>query len=528
MKKLADHQADAVTIAARELLGKFIYPTGTGKTLIEARIIGDHIKNNKGSVFAVLASRIMLAQQLFSEIWFDLAESHENCLFFSLHSGSKTTLSEVARKTFKKTDGRNKELEHTDLDIEDQDDELDVRTVKNLLRERGIDTDLNFRSGTKKSELLAAVADAEGRGIPLVICSTYHSSHVLENLENIDVLICDEAHNTVSLEFSSVHSLPAVKRFYFTATEKSTVSATGRGMQNEALFGKRLGCMSAATAVDRKLIVRPRIHYVTTSVAVGQGAEAAADARAIEECFEEHSRMIRFGAKLLVAVRGSSAMKKLLVGTNYFERLRGVRPNLTVFSILACKDEVRINGVVKTREEFMKRLQALTDADQALILHYDILSEGIDVPGITGVMPLRLLGTSKFLQMLGRATRLHVRDRASKAMPGDKNWHEYFVKPYAWLVLPHYGATADEQLSASEHYVKNLRDYDFIPGQDEYFSEAGGEKTPVPVETLFVNGKKPAELAFDGSIVQRIEDRKMAECYAIVQTMDSADLVDML
>jgi superfamily II DNA or RNA helicase len=514
MKTLSQHQLEAVSAAARESLGKFIYPTGTGKTLIEARIIGDHITRGQGKIFAVLASRIMLAQQLFSEIWHDLADRSENCLFFSLHSGAKTSLFDVARKSYKKADRKKgSDLDHVEIDVDelDQDDELDAVEVKIMLRSIGINTDLNFRSGTKKSELMAAKADAEARGIPLVICSTYHSSHMLNNLENIDILICDEAHNTVSLEFSSVHDLPAAKRFYFTATEKNTKGV--RGMNNTVLFGERLGCMSAATAVDRKLIVRPRIHYVTTSVTVGHGAEAGADGRAIEECFEEHSRMIRIGAKMLVAVRGSAAMRKLLTGLNYFERLRSVRPNLTVFSILASKDDVRINGVLVSREDFMKQLQGLKDADQALILHYDILSEGIDVPGITGVMPLRLLGTSKFLQMLGRSTRLHIIDRASKAMPGDKNWHEHFVKPYAWLVLPHYGQTADEQLSTSETYVRHLRDYGFIPGQDEYFSEAGGDKAPVPVETLYEPGKKTPELAFDGSIIQRIEDRRMSEAY---------------
>ena len=41
-----------------------------------------------------------------------------------------------------------------------------------------------------------------------------------------------------------------------------------------------------------------------------------------------------------------------------------------------------------------------------MIFHYDILSEGIDVPGITGVCLMRNLGLAKLLQTIGRAVRL--------------------------------------------------------------------------------------------------------------------------
>jgi superfamily II DNA or RNA helicase len=526
MKTLNQHQAEAVAAAAVNTCGKFTYPTGTGKSLIEARIISDHIKNHNGLVFSVLAPRIMLSQQLFQDIFQDLLEGGKSCLFFSLHSGATVTLKGAVSRMYSKVNKKKaEELEHVDVDVDDldQDDELDALSVKIILRNAGVDTDLNFRSGTHEKDLLAAVADAKARGIPLVICSTYHSSHVLNCLKKIDtcidVLIADEAHNTVSLEFSDVHNLPAIKRFYFTATEKNTKGTFG--MQNEELFGKRLGCMSAATAVSRKLIVRPRIHYVTTSVPVLKNSEPKADVRAVEECYKEHARMINIGAKLLVTVRGSKPMRDMLNSSNFFQRLRNVRPNLTVFSILASKEDVRINGEIKTREEFMKRLQSLTDADQALILHYDILSEGIDVPGITGVMPLRLLGTGKFLQMLGRATRLHPNDRASDVKPTEEFWYENFVKPYAWLVLPYYGHAADEQLSTSEYYIERLRDYGFIPGEDEWFSEANGEKAPVPVESLYTPREKIASLEFDGKIVQRIEERRLSEAY------EEADLADL-
>lgn len=511
MKKLNLHQFSAVASAAQQALGQFIFPTGTGKTLIEARIIGDHIKRGEGSIFVVLAPRIMLAQQLFTEIWEDLVESGRgDVLFFGLHSGKKTELRDVVEKLATKK--IKKDLEHCELDVEDQDDELDVKTLRTFMKENGIPSS-NFRTSTKKSELVAAVADASSRGVPLVICSTYHSSPRLDDLD-IDVLIADEAHNTVSLEFSSVHELNAQKRFYFTATPKNTTGV--RGMNNTSLFGEVLGKMSAAEAVTRKLILRPRIHYVKTSVEVTSVAEGSVDARAIEESFEEHGRLLRIGAKMLVACRGTSAMKKLLAASNYFERLRRIRPGLQIFSIISDAEEgAKINGESVAREKFMSRLKTLKDQDQAILLHYDILSEGIDIPGITGVMPLRMMVTSKFLQMLGRACRLHPMDRECEdAKVAGERWDEQWVKPYAWLILPTYGKNGDEQESVSEKIIKNIRDYGFIPGEDEFFSEAGGDAAPVPVETMYDPKKKNEELMqFCGTIVQRLENKLMAEAY---------------
>jgi superfamily II DNA or RNA helicase len=51
-----------------------------------------------------------------------------------------------------------------------------------------------------------------------------------------------------------------------------------------------------------------------------------------------------------------------------------------------------------------------------LIFHYDILSEGIDVDGITGVALMRNMSLSKLLQTIGRAVRVY------KPNPGAKRW----------------------------------------------------------------------------------------------------------
>jgi type I site-specific restriction endonuclease len=70
-----------------------------------------------------------------------------------------------------------------------------------------------------------------------------------------------------------------------------------------------------------------------------------------------------------------------------------------------------VNGLDVTRKEALDRLRALSDEDSAIILHYDILTEGIDLPNVTGILPLRELCKVKFLQTAGRAARLQHEDR---------------------------------------------------------------------------------------------------------------------
>ena len=76
----------------------------------------------------------------------------------------------------------------------------------------------------------------------------------------------------------------------------------------------------------------------------------------------------------------------------------------------------KINNVLVKREEFLKKLN---EVDNALIFHYDILAEGIDVDGITGVIISRNMTISKLLQTIGRAMRIY------KSNPK--------LKPYAWV-----------------------------------------------------------------------------------------------
>ena len=131
--------------------------------------------------------------------------------------------------------------------------------------------------------------------------------------------------------------------------------------------------------------------------------------------------------------------------------------------------EFKLSGVIVARttnrdkEELVKHLNSLEDTDEAIIFHVDMLAEGLDVPGITGVMPFRNLKKNKLLQNLGRGTRLVDADRrrlyADEIQP--KDW-ECYVKPFCWLIMPVLSSYSYDFKRRAQDWVSALRsEYEF-------------------------------------------------------------------
>lgn len=502
---LLKHQEDALQVMQQEWEnqsqgGQMIFPTGTGKTIIEAFSIARHIEQNAGKfgIYMVMAPRIMLAVQLFGEVSkYLVAEKKMKACFFSLHSGAIPTKGDLIRGKWANTLA-------DEMIYEDDEDMVSIR--KKIERLPFLKSCWS-KSGTSIANIQEAIDVAKSRQEPLIICSTYHSGDkirsVLENADDqIDILICDEAHNTVAEEFRYVHTLPVKTTFHFTATRKTTRSDEGWGMNNETRYGPILSSMTPAQAILDKLIVRPRVHIVEINrsmpVVIDRDSEASAeiDAHTIHDAFLHHQAQIKnyeVGAKLLVAARGTKNIHMIMKASSYFEDLQrdhGVK----IFSIFSGDKSIRINGEVVDRETFMKQMVEMESTEKAIIVHYDILSEGIDVPGITGIMPLRPLGLSKFMQMLGRATRLHIDDRKNPNLQTDSTmypeWDKDYKKPFAWVVIPWHGALGDDLCVSVKSFVNDLRGYGWLPSEDVFFSEAGGFGEAQQLGSMFEREEK--------------------------------------
>ena len=488
MKTLRPHQIEALEAMKIADEGIIHLPTGSGKTFIQASAIIDNLE--KGRVFVVLSPRILLTNQLYSEVKSILLETGRDSQYLVVHSGR----------------------------LEDRSDfnwtaELPFREV---------------RSTTSSVTVRDEFERAQAEEVPLIIFGTYDSAARIANSGiPVYMVLCDEAHYLVTEEFSWIKfegyaderlQFNAERKYYFTATLKETVSDDGLGMNNSNDFGPVIYSKTPLELIQAGEILRPRLHLVDVEVAGEEGALSGdTDAHSVVDAFIEHRSQCKIGAKMLVVTKGSDHLEELANHPVILNELES-RPNLTLFDI-SSQYGPRINGVVVSRGEFLSRLQALGDQDEAIILHVRILAEGIDIPGITGVMVMNQLSLSKFLQTLGRATRLYTRDR-TKLYDGSMKWDEVtrFVKPYAWVMVPTFGVIGEDLRSNITEIIYALRDYGFTASEDVFIKQNRGAALPTSIDSINEPDSSAARLRDEIiAITHQVEDQATADKLAIDQ-----------
>lgn len=189
---------------------------------------------------------------------------------------------------------------------------------------------------------------------------------------------------------------------------------------------------------------------------------------------------------MLISVTGTKDMVNFYKSKEY-SRLRNSGVEIYMVSSNEAIGNF-INGEQTTRQDFLKRLKddGNNISKEIIVLHYDILAEGIDVSGFTSIMPLRNLSDSKFFQTYGRSARLDSRDR-KKVEEGslDPNDVDGFIKKFAWIIIP---TIIHENFDNKEHIgvlVHKMRDFGFNPIDDIVISnDANGLPTISGPEAL--------------------------------------------
>ena len=396
MINLHPHQLEAFTNIQNEItnnagsaIGRIVMPTGAGKTFVEAALIDYQREHNANTrIHLVLAPRILLANQLISEY---RKFSGLNYRVIAFHSGH----------------------------YEPEDETIKWKEANT----------------TRVSEVEEAYKAAIKCDQDLVVFSTYHSCEKLAGID-FDTLIADESQYCVTENFNdSIKKLNARVKMFFTATERFTASTNGRGLNNESVYGKRLYYISPATLIQLNLIVPPRMHVM-------YGESRNEEASIISEVLEmakEQDKLTQpdLGfSKILFAMKGTDDVKTI---EDNISKLRKVMPEHDIFTITS-KTGAKINGVKIRREQFLQELKSRVNC---LIFHYDILSEGIDVDGITGVCLMRNLGLAKLLQTIGRAIRIYKPNPA--------------LKRQAWISVAVINGDEDDK-ERVKFYVNAIRD----------------------------------------------------------------------
>jgi len=164
---------------------------------------------------------------------------------------------------------------------------------------------------------------------------------------------------------------------------------------------------------------------------------------------------------VLVAVPSSRVLGNILGHTDILSELsdRG-------YDVLhvTSKFGAYVNQTKVSREVFFDTLTAWGKDKQRkfVLFHYSILSEGINVPGLTHCIMLRNLNVVEMAQTIGRVIRLD-KDDAARLQSGEmqpQQWSLY-NKPTGFVTVPvhrNYGAAVIKRLQriTDEIFVKGV------------------------------------------------------------------------
>lgn len=401
--KLRPHQERALQAMQRHQFGQIIAPTGSGKTLM---MIFDAMRRmreaSKPQTIVVCAPRILLAEQLSNEF----LEFIDNANVLHIHSGETH---------HKKT------------------------------------------TNPKMISVWNEVVDNHK-----LIFTTYNSLRRLNESEiNIDVAYFDEAHNSTRKDFfESVASCNATNYYYFTATPKHRRSSLDTGMNNSIVFGQVIANVPAPELVKQGSILCPTIDIHEVDYERQKGLSAADnDASTLLEMIDNLDD--RNSQKILVAAPSSKVLWQMLSRTTVLKDLsdRG-------FDVLhiTSKFGAYVNQTKVDREKFFDTFNTWgQDPNRKFIIfHYSILSEGINVHGLTHTILLRNLPIVEMAQTIGRVIRLN-KDDASDIASGKISAGNFamYRKPTGFVTVPvfkNYGKKTQQRL---EEVVKTI----FVEGQ---------------------------------------------------------------
>lgn len=354
--------------------------------------------------------------------------------------------------------------------------EVDQKTINRFYRENGLDP-ATVRNTTSPTALKEYYEDAlRSSAELLLISSTYHSAPRLKDAGiPIDIALFDEAQYLVGTQFQECLTLGQYQ-YSFTATQKITDDPNGLGMNNVARFGDVVYTQSPKVLIAAGEIVPPAVHVV--DMVDGRTNIDENDFESIAQCivdaYLKHEVQIetktaapeKIGAKLLITCDGQESLMEVMQSQS-LRNFQLENPDVKLFAL--CSDHgitmnnLKLNHSPRAKELFIEELNKMDSNDRAIILHVDMIAEGLDVPGITGVMPFRNLGQTKFLQTLGRATRLHAEDR-SKLYSGELQAGDFdgFIKPFAWVIIPRVLTNGRDAYARYIDYVDTIRtQYEF-------------------------------------------------------------------
>ena len=343
MLTLRPHQQDATDAMLEHKKGTIVIPTGGGKTMCMIKYSLDYFDTYDAGVIVVVAPRLLLADQLCAEFM----EFHTDVAVFHAHSG-----------------------------------------------------DTKYSSSTRPAIIHNWSQQAYRKQL---IFTTYHSLPRLMEAElDVDVILFDEAHNSVQRNF-----FPATEHFaadsdrcyFFTATRRTSATISKPGMNDVAVYGDVIYRVPAPKLVNEGYILPPVIKAKKFEVLKANEISADRDCNNIIETLQENST-----SKVLVCVKSARQLINLMSQTDFATQLNDMGYS---YLYITSKTGAIIDGQKVNREVFFDTLNAWgkDPSKKFVCLHRSILSEGISVNGLESVIFLRNMDVIEMTQTIGRVLR---------------------------------------------------------------------------------------------------------------------------
>jgi superfamily II DNA or RNA helicase len=401
MTQLRPHQERGLLAMEQHSKGTLVMPTGAGKTLV---MIFDAIRQfsqSQAQTIVIVCPRILLAEQLSSEF----LEFITNSSVAHLHSG---------------------ETHHFST------------TRPNEIH--------NWSRRAYKHQL---------------IFTTYNSLQRLQQADlHVDTIYFDEAHNSVQRHFfepTKHFSSTADRCYFFTATPKHSATISKPGMNDGSVYGQVICNVPAPELVEGGFIVSPQINVQKIDSIRDKDDAAERDCMTLLDTILNGDNM----QKVLVAAPNTKVLIRMLAETDFMTEVQSY--GYDVLWVTA-KYGAFINNQKVSREVFFDTLTAWgkDPAKKFIILHYSILSEGINCPGLTSCVLMRNMDYIAMAQTIGRVIRLHPDDskRLSEGTltPGKT---EDYVKSYGFIHVPVYSNTG----IATAKRLQSVAETIFVQGE---------------------------------------------------------------
>ena len=405
--KLYPYQQRTLDAIKSQIKGTCYLPTGAGKTVVMMEDARQRILNAlEPMTFVVVAPRILLANQLCSE--FEAYLKDQNVAYMHVHSG-----------------------------------------------------ETHHQSSTRPADIAEYNDTAIGSGKHQFIFTTYNSiGRVNESDIEIDVVYFDEAHHCVKpSNFVGIAHTSSVadNAYFFTATPKFNNST--ESMNNTDVYGNNIISIPAQELIDAGSIIPPKVvPYEAQTIRTKENA-AFVDAENIVGILSEISDCD--APKVLVAAPSTKVIWAMFTESDLLQQLNDM--GYTIMHITS-KHGAYIDKQKVSREVFFEKMNEFgADPEKKFIVfHYSILSEGMNVQGLTDCIMLRNLPLIEMAQTVGRVIRMHGDDR--KAIADGKmkaGEFAFYKKPFGTITIPvnnNYGDKIAKQL-------QNVVDTIFVKGE---------------------------------------------------------------